>query len=59
MNGEIITSKNDSKNHGYGLKNTEKTVEKYDGYMEINHSESIFKIDVLLYLTAFRNSQIP
>lgn len=50
-NGEIITSKADSKNHGYGLKNIEKAVEKYDGYMEINHDESIFKVDILLYIT--------
>lgn len=51
LNGEIITSKTDSVNHGYGLKNIEKTIEKYDGYMEINHNESVFKIDILLYIS--------
>lgn len=51
LNGEIITSKTDSVNHGYGLKNIEKTVEKYNGYMEINHNESVFKIDILLYIS--------
>ena len=55
MNGEIITSKTDSRNHGYGLKNIEKAVEKYDGYVEIKHKYSIFKIDILLYV-AYGNS---
>lgn len=49
-NGKIITSKNDSHHYGYGLKNVEKIVEKYDGYMEINHDNNIFTVDILLFV---------
>ncbi len=49
-NGEIISSKEDKCHHGYGLKNIERVVQKYDGYMEINHTNSLFKVDILLYL---------
>lgn len=49
-NGEIITSKNDSHHYGYGLKNVEKIVEKYDGYMEINHDNNVFTVDILLFV---------
>ncbi|MBE6852525.1 MAG: GHKL domain-containing protein [Ruminococcus sp.] len=49
-NGEIISSKEDADNHGYGIKNIEHIVNKYDGYMEINHEHSLFKVDILLYL---------
>lgn len=51
-NGEIISTKEDKKTHGFGLKNIEKAVEKYDGYMEINHENSIFTVDILMYLSA-------
>lgn len=50
QNGEIISTKEDKANHGFGLKNIEKIVEKYDGYMEICTDKKIFKIDILLYL---------
>ena len=49
-NGEIITTKKDNQKHGFGIKNIEKVVEKYNGYMEINHENQIFTADILLYL---------
>lgn len=55
-NGEIVTSKNNREKHGYGLKSIEKAVDKYDGYMEINHNSGFFSVDILLYL--FDNDKI-
>lgn len=51
QNGEIITSKQDNANHGFGLKNVEKTVDKYDGYLEINTISGIFNVDILLHIS--------
>lgn len=51
-NGEIITAKDDRQNHGFGLKNIEKAVEKYNGFMEINHENMTFTVDILLYLSS-------
>lgn len=50
QNGEIVTTKQDKANHGYGLKSVERVVEKYGGYSEINTNNNLFKIDILLYL---------
>ena len=49
-NGEIVTTKKDTRNHGFGIKNIEKVVKKYNGYMEITHDNQIFTTDLLLYL---------
>lgn len=49
-NGEIQLSKNDKSNHGFGLKNIEEAVKKNDGYMEINHNDNIFSIDIILFV---------
>lgn len=46
---KIKTSKNDPKNHGYGLNNISKTINKYHGYMEIDYSNSIFTVDIIMY----------
>ncbi|MDE7364029.1 MAG: ATP-binding protein, partial [Ruminococcus sp.] len=47
---DIITTKSDIENHGYGLKNIANTVEKYNGYMKTNHNDKKFTVDILLYL---------
>lgn len=49
-NGEIVTTKKDNQKHGFGIKNIEKVVKKYNGYMEITHDNQIFTADMLLYL---------
>jgi sensor histidine kinase YesM len=36
--------------HGYGLKNVRKSLEKYNGYMKITHTENIFSVGVFLYV---------
>ncbi|MDR0918846.1 MAG: GHKL domain-containing protein [Oscillospiraceae bacterium] len=47
--GEIISS-NIGDEHGYGLKNIQKSVDKYNGYMEITPTDSSFNVDIFLYI---------
>lgn len=49
--GEIISTKTNRKEHGFGLKNIEAVAEKYNGCMNLNHKDGVFTVDVLLYLT--------
>ena len=46
----ILTTKKDRVNHGIGLKNVKKVVEKYQGMMDIEHSDKIFSVSLLLYV---------
>ncbi len=55
VNGEIVSTKDDAEKHGYGLKNINRTVKKYDGYMETNHAQSIFTVDILLFVKSTLN----
>lgn len=47
-NGRPITD-NDSSEHGYGLKNVERTLEKYNGYIEYQHNYGIFETTAIMY----------
>lgn len=46
----ILTTHADKENHGIGLKNIEKAIKKYNGTMEINHTNNNFIVDILLYI---------
>jgi len=46
---EAITTRKNSSNHGYGLKNIRQAAKKYHGHMEINHDKNVFTVGVLLY----------
>ena len=48
--GRILTSKGENNNHGYGLSNISKAVDKYNGYMDVNYSDSIFTVDIIMYI---------
>lgn len=48
--GSYVSTKENNKNHGFGLKNILETVKKYDGVMEITNTENIFCVDILLFL---------
>lgn len=48
QHGKIITSKDDKENHGLGLKNIEKSLENYNGFIKISHTEKIFSASVLI-----------
>lgn len=44
------TSKADSDKHGFGLKNVQEVVERYEGIMETNAENGIFSVKITLYL---------
>ena len=46
--GELITSKSDSTNHGYGIYSIKKVATKYHGSVSIDFNNSMFTIKVLL-----------
>lgn len=48
--GVIVTSKAEHQKHGYGLKNIAKTVDKYKGYLEIDYSNNVFTVDIIMYI---------
>lgn len=47
---KLITSNKDKEAHGIGMKNINAVLDKYDGVMEIDHTENIFTVIILLYL---------
>jgi len=49
--GNITTRKNNENRHGFGLKNIQRSVEKYNGHMEITHVDKIFSVTILLLAT--------
>jgi len=49
-NTRQIKSLKNGEEHGFGLKNIQQSIEKYDGYMKISHTENIFSVVVFLYV---------
>lgn len=47
-NGEIKSSKSNSTEHGIGLKSIEEIVKQHNGYMEINHENKVFTLNIIL-----------
>lgn len=47
---ELITSDEDKENHGIGIKNIKSSLEKYNGDMEIEHTDNVFTVILLMYL---------
>ena len=48
--GKIISAKRNSKQHGYGLNNIAKAVNKYKGYIDIDYTGNNFTVDILMYI---------
>jgi sensor histidine kinase YesM len=48
---EIVSLSGDPE-HGYGLKNVKKSVDKYNGLIDINHTSTHFMADAFLYIKA-------
>lgn len=48
--GRLVSTKSNTKNHGIGLENVRKIVEKFEGTMKIEHDDELFKIDIILFL---------
>ena len=51
QNGEIVSSKQNQSEHGIGLKNVERVVEKYMGCMNIYHENQTFLVEILIFLS--------
>ncbi|QOX63367.1 GHKL domain-containing protein [Anoxybacterium hadale] len=49
-NGKLLTTKADNENHGIGLDSIKKTIQKYDGTMDIHYADNIFCVSLLLYV---------
>ncbi len=47
-NGKFFTTKKDKANHGYGIRNMEMVVEKYEGVLENKAENGIFKLTIVL-----------
>ncbi|MCL2426740.1 MAG: ATP-binding protein, partial [Oscillospiraceae bacterium] len=47
---KTITSRKEGEGHGYGLRNIQKSIEKYDGQMDISHEASVFLVNILMYV---------
>lgn len=48
-NNKLITTHLDKENHGIGLENVRKVLEKYDGSMDIKYINNIFSVTVFMY----------
>lgn len=48
--GEMITTKPDKDNHGFGLKSIKRVVDSYHGILEINGEDNLFKVKIALPL---------
>ena len=49
-NGKVKTSKSDKKNHGFGLENISRTVEKYNGFVKVTCENKTFNLDIAMTL---------
>ena len=47
-----IASRKDGSEHGHGLKNIKRAIEKYNGHMDIAHEAKTFSVTILLYIDA-------
>lgn len=48
--GNIISNKEKNGQHGHGLKNISKVVDKYKGYIDIDYSGNVFTVDIIMYI---------
>lgn len=51
-NGKLETRKYDKEYHGYGLKNVQKIMEKYNGYIEYDNNGGLFTVTAMMYIKA-------
>lgn len=50
-NSKLKTTHHDKENHGIGLNSVKKSVDKYNGVLDIHYTDKIFYADVLIYNT--------
>ena len=49
-NAYFITTKSNSKVHGYGINNVKRILEKYNGNIEIEHDDYMFAVTAIMYI---------
>ena len=49
-NGKIVTSNPDKGNHGFGLRNIDEILKKYNGTSKIDIDNGVFTITTALYI---------
>ena len=49
QNGGFVTSKQNKQQHGWGIRSVKSAVEKYQGAIEFDYSDSIFTVDIMLF----------
>lgn len=47
---DLATTDTDKENHGIGIKNIKSTLDKYNGEMELEHTENTFTVTLFMYL---------
>lgn len=50
IDGNLLTTKKDKRNHGIGIQSIKNSVDKYDGTMEYIYDDRYFKTYIMLYL---------
>lgn len=49
INGRFFSTKSDNDMHGIGLRNIKHCVDKYHGQMDINYTDNVFSVKIILY----------
>lgn len=49
-NSKLSTTKDDKKNHGFGISNIREAIKKYNGILNFENGDGQFKISVMLFL---------
>lgn len=47
--GELITTKKDKSDHGFGYQSVRRAIEKYKGTLKYTYTEEVFSINIVLY----------
>lgn len=47
--GKLKTTNKEKKNHGFGLSSVQKAISKYNGTINIHHTDRMLYVDMLIY----------
>ena len=50
QDGKLLTTKIDHMHHGIGMESVRSTLKKYDGLLTVDHSDNIFRAQILMYI---------
>ncbi len=49
QNGNLVTSKKDNRQHGWGMKSIKAAIDKYQGTMEYEYDNSLFTVSIMIF----------